>query len=225
MKINLTPKNGIALLFLSFIMQETHELAHTGVGRIICGCWGKRNFNFWGLCKGCEDPLAILATYAGPLYSFAIIWFGYYFLTKQTSRQKSIGFTLVISTMPISRVITPLFGGGDEVYALNTHFNNHTISWITGLFIVCLAIIPPTIKAYLVIDNTRKILWFVSMLLIPFIMTGLVVFGLLQGLVLSNDILSAYWVLGSPMIITLWFLVCLLVLLFTGGSLKTILKD
>lgn len=63
MKISLTLKNSTALLFLCFIMQETHEITHTTVGRIVCGCWGKE-------------------------------------------------------------ILVPIFGGGDEIYALNKHFEN-----------------------------------------------------------------------------------------------------
>ncbi len=68
MTLQLTLRNTIDFLFLSFFTQETHELAHTSVGRINCGCWGRRDFNVWRLCKGCwdENQLAVLATYAGP---------------------------------------------------------------------------------------------------------------------------------------------------------------
>jgi len=45
MRIALTARNSVALLALSFLMQETHELAHTSVGRVLGGCWGKRDFN------------------------------------------------------------------------------------------------------------------------------------------------------------------------------------
>jgi hypothetical protein len=206
-------------------MQETHELAHTGVGRLICGCWGKRNFNVWRLCEGCGDhPLAILATYGGPFYSFAFFWIGYWLMTKTSVRLKSIGFSLIISTMPISRVITPIFGGGDEVYALNIHFNNHTISWILGLAIVLMAVLPPTIKAWRIIENRRKNLWFASLLLVPFVMTGVVVFGILQGLLLDNGVLGDYWILGSPKLITFWFFFSVIIFSLTGSSLKTLLQ-
>ena len=70
MRIRLTVRNVTALLALSFVMQETHELAHTSVGRLLCGCWGARDFNVWGLCRQCVTgpPLTLLATFAGPAY-------------------------------------------------------------------------------------------------------------------------------------------------------------
>ncbi|MCK6542652.1 hypothetical protein L6Q79_08220 [bacterium] len=226
MKITLTPKNTTALVFLSFIMQETHELAHTVVGRMICGCWGKRNFNVWTLCKGCSDekPWYILATYAGPAYSFTVIWLGLYLLLKSSAKVKSIGFALIVSSMPFSRVLTPIIGGGDEVYALNSYWNNHTLAWIVAVVIVLTLAIPPVVKIWTIIENRRKNLWIVGIIFGPFIATGVFVFGILQTLLLGNGILKTYWILGSPMLITLWFILCLIVCAILGNSLTTLLQ-
>lgn len=38
MKIKLTGKFIIAFLALTFVMLELHEIVHTSVGRIVCGC-------------------------------------------------------------------------------------------------------------------------------------------------------------------------------------------
>jgi hypothetical protein len=226
MKITLTPKNSIALLFLSFVMQETHELAHTAVGRIICGCWGKRNFNLWTLCSGCSDEKswAILATFAGPVYSFLVIWIGFFLLLKSSAKLKSIGFALIVSSMPFSRILTPIFGGGDEVYAFNYLWGNHTLAWIISVVIVFALAIPPVVKVWNTIENRRKLLWFLGLIFVPFIATGIVVFGILQTLLLENGVLNQYWILGSPMLITLWFLFCVLLCIIFGKSLKTLLQ-
>ena len=57
----------------------------------------RRNFNVWGLCADCaaEAPLTVLATFAGPVYSFAVIWAGYVLLTKSSTRLASVGFALM----------------------------------------------------------------------------------------------------------------------------------
>ena len=180
----------------------------------------------WGICKGCgdEQPLAILSTYAGPIYSFSIIWIGYFLLSKPSAGIKSVGLALIVSSMPFSRIITPLFGGGDEVYALNTHLNNHLLAWALGLTIVLLLAIPPVVKMWNTIRNRKKVLWIVGLLLVPFLMTGAVVFGILQTLLLENGFMSDYWILGSPELVTAWFFFCLVVLLFTGNSLPTLLQ-
>lgn len=225
MKITLTTKNSIALLFLSFIMQETHELAHTTVGRMICGCWGRRNFNLWNLCSGCGDnPLSILSTYAGPAYSFSIIWTGFFLLAKTSPKLKSIGFALIVSSMPFSRILTPLIGGGDEVYALNSHWNNHTLAWIAAVVIVFALVIPPCVRLWNTIENRRRLFWFLGLMFVPFIMTGIVVFGVFQTLLLGNGVLKEYWILGSPMLVTVWLMACVVVCGVFGRSLTTLLQ-
>lgn len=227
MKITLTPKNTIALLFLSFFMQETHELSHTSVGRMVCGCWGKRNFNVWNLCGECRDenPLAILATYAGPTYSFLVIWMGFILLSERFSAKvRSIGFALIVSSMPFSRILTPIFGGGDEVYAFKSHWNNHTLAWIAAVVITLSLAILPCVRLWNAIGNRQRIWWFVGLIFVPFFMTGLVVFGVLQTLLLGNGVLAAYWIMGSPMLITVWLMVCVGVCLISGPSLTTLLQ-
>lgn len=226
MKISLTPKNSIALLFLSFIMQETHELAHTGVGRLICGCWGQRNFNVWGVCEGCaeEHPEAILATWAGPFYSFSVLWVGFILLLLPSGKMKSIGFALIVATMPLSRIITPLLGGGDEIYALNRVLDNRSLAWAIGLPLVLIFVIPPVVKAWKTIENKKKLGWFLGMLFIPFIITGVVVFGVLQSSLLENGFMDEYWVLGSPKLVTMWFIFSVVVFAIFSKSILTLLQ-
>src|SRR5690606_23929305 len=204
-----------------------HELAHTSVGRMVCGCWGKRNFNVWNLCGECwaENPLAILATYAGPAYSFLMIWSGFILLSDRFSaRIRSIGFALIVSSMPFSRIMTPIFGGGDEVYAFNSTWNNHTLSWIAAGVITFSLTIPPCVRLWNTIGSRRRIWWFLGLIFVPFLMTGLVVFGVLQTLLLGNGVLTDYWAMGSPMLITVWLMVCVGVCLILGRSLTTLLQ-
>lgn len=220
MRIALTPRNSTALLFLSFLMQETHELAHTAVGRLICGCWGRRDFNLWGLCQNCAhgEPLTLLATFAGPAYSFAVIWIGYWLLTQTSVKTKSVGLALVISSMPFSRVLTPLIGGGDEIFALTRLGISHAIAWPVALVVVFALAVPPMVKIYRLVENKRKPLWIIGLLLVPFLAVGAVVFGLLQELVLKNGILDDDWILGSPILVTAW-------LVFSAGMFAVFSKD
>jgi hypothetical protein len=226
MKIFLTYKNSIALIFLSFIMQETHELAHTGVGRLICGCWGERNFNVWGVCEGCaeEHPLAILSTFAGPFYSFLVLGIGFTLLFASSSKVKSIGFALIIATMPFSRIITPLLGGGDEIYGLNKFLHNHSLAWAIGLPIVLVFVLPPVVKVWKVIDNKKRVWWFIGLLFVPFIIVGAVVFGILQGLLLNKGFMSEYWILGSPKLVTTWFIISVVIFTIFSKSIQTLLQ-
>ena len=89
MKLKLTPKFVLTFLALTFVLHEAHEIVHTTVGRIICGCWGERDFNVWGLCDSCQtNPLRIYSTLAGPVFTFIIIWFGNSLLNSQKSENQ-----------------------------------------------------------------------------------------------------------------------------------------
>lgn len=226
MKIVLTAPNAIALAALSFFMQETHELAHTSVGRLICGCWGRRDFNLWGLCSDCahDVPITVLATFAGPTYSFAVIWIGYVLLTRKQATVKSIGLALIVSSMPFSRILTPLFGGGDEVFGLRELGVERVVAWPIALAVVLALAIPPVVKIYTTIDNRPKPLWIVGLLLVPFLLTGAVVFALLQETLLKNGVLSDTWILGSPMLVTVWLFVVIGLLALFGRHLGTLLR-
>ena len=52
MKLKLTSQFVLTFLALTFLMHEAHEIVHTSIGRLICGCWGMRDINVWELCKG-----------------------------------------------------------------------------------------------------------------------------------------------------------------------------
>ena len=122
MNIKLNFKFGISFLALIFMMHEAHEIAHTTLGRIICGDWGERDFNVWGLAEGCNqgDLVSMLPTYFGPFFTFIMIWIGAFFLKPENSVQKkSFGFALIFANMPLARIFTAIIGGGDEVYATN----------------------------------------------------------------------------------------------------------
>jgi hypothetical protein len=226
MRVALNVANGTALLALSFLMQEAHELAHTSVGWLLCGCWGQRDFNVWGLCRDCaaDEPLTLLATFAGPAYSFAVIWLGYLLLGRASARARSVGFALVVSSMPFSRVLTPIFGGGDEAFALRRLGLDHGVAWGVALVVVCALAVPPVARIARLIERRRKALWIVGLLLVPFLAIGAVVFGLLQGQVLQRGILDETWIMGSPMLVSLWLLVCAVVFAAFARQLPTLLE-
>ncbi len=132
-------------------------------------------------------PLTLLATVAGPAYSFSVIWLGYYMLTRASAGVKSIGFALVVSSMPFSRVLTPLLGGGDEILVLTRLGVDHSVAWGAALVLVFALAVPPVVKIYTLIENRRKPLWIIGLMLIPFLLVGAIVFAILQGLVLKTE--------------------------------------
>lgn len=222
MKIKLNFKFIIAFMALTFVLGEAHEIVHTTVGRIICGCWGLRDFNNWEICESCNNPFAIWATVAGPVFTFIIIWVGYLMINKNESENKKIlGFSLLFASLPFARILNAILGIGDEITVLNKLLNNHTLAWIIGLIGILLLTLFPLIKAYKIIENKNKIGWFLLFLLIPTILYIVIILVLLNTL-LSKEILSEYWILGSPKLVSIWTFSVLLLLLVTWKNIYKI---
>jgi hypothetical protein len=226
MKIQLNLKFVLSFVALMFVMHEAHEIVHTSVGRLICGCWGERDFNVWGLCKGCSDahPIALLSTFAGPIFTFIMIWYGTSFLKPtNTLEQKSFGFALLFANMPFARILTAIFGGGDEVYGLNKMLHNHPLAWTIGLTAILLITAYPLYTAYKTIENKRKIGWFLLFFLAPVAIDLLLVLGVMNT-ILEKGVLSQYWILGSPMLVTLWTALVTVVFIVMRQSIYTLAK-
>lgn len=203
MKLKLPFQYVLTFLALTFVMHEAHEIIHTSIGRIICGCWGRRDFNVWGLCDGCEtNPYGLLSTLAGPIFTFIMIWYGGSLLDKNNT-QKVVGFSLIFANMPFARIINPLLGGGDEVVVVNSLINNWNLSRIIVFILIILIVAYPLLKAYKLIENKYKIGWFFMFLLLPVIFDLLIVLGVMNTL-LEKGVLNEYWILGSPVLVTIW---------------------
>jgi len=223
-KLTLTPKFILAFLALTFLMHEAHEIVHTTVGRIICGCWGERDFNVWGLCTGCpeREPLSIISTFAGPIFTFTMIWIGAFLIDDvRTVEQKTFGFSLIFANTPFARIMTASLGGGDEVWGLGYLMNDHSIAWMTGFLLVLIITIFPIVKAFKLIKNKRKLLWFLLFFLAPTFIDILVVLGILNTL-LQQGLLSSYWILGSPMIVSIWTFIVAFIFLLTRRNIYTL---
>jgi hypothetical protein len=225
-KMKLTLKNSIAFLSLLFLMHEAHEIAHTAVGRLLCGCWGERDFNVWGLCNTCavSEDLGFIATLAGPLFSFLMMWWGASLLkSTNTSAQKSMGYALVFANLPFARILTAVaMGGGDEVYTLRHFMENDTLAWIIGSVLIVLICAYPLYKAYNAITK-RRILWFLLFFIAPTFIDLLLVLGGMNTL-LSNGVLASYWILGSPILVTVWTAFVILIYTLSRKHIKTLLN-
>jgi hypothetical protein len=218
MKLKLTFQFVLTFLALTFVMHEAHEIVHTSAGRLICGCWGQRDFNVWGLCEGCEiNPYGILATLAGPLFTFIMIWYGTSLLDKNNN-QKVFGFSLIFANIPFGRVFNPIFGGGDEVVVVDSFINNWNFSRIIVLILIILIVAYPLLKAYRLIENRYKIGWFLMFLLLPMVFDLLIVLGVMNTL-LEKGVLSNYWILGSPVLVTMWTITVTLIYILTRKNI------
>ncbi|MFD0940907.1 hypothetical protein [Pedobacter boryungensis] len=216
LKIQLTFKNLLLFIVFFFLMHELHELAHIITGRVICGCWGTRDFNVWQTCAGCNSKYMIAATFAGPLFTFIMLWIGRYFLKYGTTvRYQSFGLLLILGNMQFGRMYMAAMGSGDEVWGVRSlflnadHSNFQTIKMITFL-IVTVICVPPLITAYKAIANKKKILLFIGFLIFPLILDTIMILIVLNG-ILNKGFLNQEWIMGTPFLTTLWFLGCALI--------------
>ena len=219
-------------MFFFFLMHELHELAHIITGRLICGCWGTRDFNVWDVCADCQQqhPLAILATFAGPVFTFIMLWLGRYWLKYGASNGvKSFGFILILGNMQFGRMYMAATGSGDEVWGLRSlflnpdHSNLLTIK-IAAFLIVSVICLPPLITVYKVISNKRKILVFAGFLVIPLILDTVVILMLLNS-VLQKGLLNQIWIMGTPLLVTTWFILCASIVFFNTVCLTRFAKS
>ncbi|MEO8770525.1 MAG: hypothetical protein ABI402_10585 [Ferruginibacter sp.] len=207
MKIKLTASSIFAFLLLTIVMLELHELVHITVGRMICGCWGMRDFNAWHLCEGCGEihSWAWLATLAGPLFSFALMWLGMWLLYAVDSCKKSVGFCLVFANIPFGRITQVMKGAGDEMVVsrqlLKHAFTNVQITWICS-GIVALIVLPPVVKAFSVLINRRRWLYLVGFLCLPLLFILLYILIGMNSL-LNYGFLSTPWIMGTPILISI----------------------
>lgn len=224
MTLHLNIRYAITFMTLTFLMHEAHEIIHTSAGRIICGCWGLRDFNVWELCAGCteEKPYAVISTFLGPLFTFTMMWLGAFLMeSHKTLKQKTLGFSLVFANMPFARLFSAAMGGGDEVWGLTEIFGNYKLAWIIGLIIIIIITFIPLFKAYKLIENKRKFAMFLLFFLAPFAIDIIIVLGGMNTL-LQSGVGSTYIVLGSPVLVTVWTILVTLIYILTRNNIYTL---
>lgn len=227
--IKLNWKSILAFLFLILLLGELHELAHIFTGYGFCACWGTRDFNVWSICEGCieEKPYAIISTFMGPIFTFAVIWFGRHLLKGQDAQKKVLGFALIFAGIPFARILTAAMGGGDEVYALRQIFENEQngdLIWMIGLALVLLASVPPLITAWKAIANSTRIWYFLGFFILPtFCSLILVLMGL--NSLLASGFLAEPFIWGTPLLISLYTLALAILVGLTWKHLFSLAKN
>ena len=222
MRIQLTLPYIIAFFALNLIMGELHEQAHINTGYFICGCYGPRDFNVWSTCEQCALPQwSFLATLAGPLFSYSMMWLGAWWIAKSTdARMKVFGFSLLFANLPFARIFTALMGGGDEkvvIQAIAGNINPFTTKIIAAL-LVTLICLPPMIIAYRNLIARRRFLWIAGFAIVPLIY-GMLYHHMFLNWLLKKGIAADSKILGTPTLVLLHFLLMVLLLIVFGKSL------
>ena len=124
--INLKINWKYCLAFYCVIMLyvSLHELIHHFSAYPICGGWGFKSFNYFETaCEGTRK--SFIATYTGPLFTFAAIYFGVYLLRDDRSTyHKHLGFAVIFAQLPLQRMVSPFFKMNDEFYASAAPFGD-----------------------------------------------------------------------------------------------------
>jgi hypothetical protein len=223
MHIKLSFSSVIAFLLLTIVMFELHETAHIVVGRIICGCWGIRDFNVWALCNECDKshPLYWIATLAGPVFSFVLMWVGMHWLSSSNLSTKAIGFSFIFANIPFGRISEVFKGAGDEMvvtrHLLKSYFSPTQMIFVCSGFVLALGL-PPIIKAFNSLNNKRSWLYVAGFLTLPI---AFILLYILIGMnsLLTNGFLSTIGIMGTPLLITIHTAIATVVLLLIRKNL------
>ncbi|HVX90030.1 MAG TPA: hypothetical protein VG940_13930 [Gemmatimonadales bacterium] len=195
-----------AFFFAILVAHDLHELVHTGVGRLICGAWGPRDFNVWGLADGCDTWVPTLM---GPLASWALMWTGAALLRSADEGRRWAGLALVFAPNPLGRIHPALVGGGDEGVVARA-LTGQTGAVPRALVIVAalVIILPPLVAAWRALPRHRRAGWFLLLFAAGILVTGPLYIGLGNGL-LARGVLTTPGALGAPQLVELAMLVAL----------------
>ncbi|HKR66386.1 MAG TPA: hypothetical protein VJZ00_21845 [Thermoanaerobaculia bacterium] len=183
----------LAFSFLLLAVHEAHELAHAVVGRMVCGEWPLRDFNAWHFVHDCSS---VLPTAAGPLFSYAIMVIGA--LLARTS--PAAGAAVLFAANPFARIFTAAMGGGDEMLVAQRLLGLTQRTWPLriGVLVVLLAICGSAI--FVGWRAMRRPLWFITAMLWPMILTGVLLFVVGNGL-LRRGVLAQPVITGAPLLV------------------------
>ncbi|MBO0749795.1 MAG: hypothetical protein J2O44_05125 [Porphyrobacter sp.] len=146
---------------LSFTVMIAHEMTHHLTARAVCGAWGEMALSTFALAPGCDEAGRPwwLATMAGPLLTYALIWIGALWRSQT-------GLVLLFANLPMGRAMNVIMGGGDELIVGRALFGP-AWAWPAMALIVALLLGPPLALAWVRLPQTRRWLWFAGLLLLP----------------------------------------------------------
>lgn len=192
MKIKITWKYCLAFYCMIMLYASVHELIHHFVGAALCGDWGYKSFNLFQTACSEDNKIKYLATLAGPLFNFIVMWIGTWMLLKPRTEEytKQVGFALIFAQLPLQRMTSPIFRMNDELHAaVNIWGNTELVYWIV-IIVIWLICLPPLWVAFKSIQNRYKVLWFLFYLtLFPYVIWG-PVFGGLEYLLINREVLN-----------------------------------
>lgn len=210
MKIQLSTPYILAFLLLTMLCGLSHEMVHHVTGAAICGCWGYKTFNSFTLCDSCVgEEFGYWATIAGPAFTFALMWLGWYQLSRPDIKNKQLGFALIFANFPVNRMLFVFMGANDEQWVARHLYGNSTIAFWVTVLIVLICTVPPLVAAYKAINNNHKTLWFAGFFILPFVFVILFAGFFLEEYLLLQEKVLADTLWGIPYLLLLVEVICL----------------
>jgi hypothetical protein len=204
MHLRLTWRYLVALAALTILCGTSHEFAHHFAGAVICGKFGVKTFNSFDLAPGCDaNPTSFWATVAGPVFTFALMWWGAFLLRSSDERRRQLGFALIFANFPVNRMGFVLFGWNDEQWVARHLFGSSQVAYWVTILLVWAACVPPLVAAYRAIGNRRRPLWFAGFFLLPFVFVLIFAGAFLENYLLLGRHVLATRVIGVPYLIIL----------------------
>jgi hypothetical protein len=216
----------VAFIALRHLFHELHEFSHMIVGRVICGVWGTRDFNnVHPMSKewyeaGFNHTLVGLE---GPMINYIAIWLGAILIsTAKSSSRLSWGLILIFASLPFARIITALFGGGDEFGVARTWISNPMAARVINIAVILSILIYPLYTAFTALYVKKNKGWyFVGFLILPMLLEGMVVL-LFFNYLLKMGVLNDSWWMGSPILVWIVLLVMFGVFIFSARYIKSL---
>ncbi len=149
---------------LSFLCLAAHELIHHFTVRLTCGAWGTMSFWQFQRPAGCSPTgISLLATLAGPAFTWLLIWGGRAMIHHGEARA---GVTLILANLPLARVVTVLTGGGDEMVVARALAPGN-ILWLPMLALTLVLVWSPVVTAYRALQHSNRQWLLAGFLVLP----------------------------------------------------------
>ena len=220
----------LAFIALRHVFHELHEFAHMIAGALSCGEFGSRDFNrVAALPSSCNVTTSInfITTFAGPMVNYITIWLGALIIGRSRSpRTVSWGLCLVFASLPLARLITALFGGGDELGFARDYFANPLVARIVVSLLIFAVLAYPLRTAYGALRAARHRVWlFLGFLVLPMLLEGLLVLTLMNRLLQHPGLLSQTWAFGAPALVLVTLMLAIIATIGLSPYLGTLARD
>lgn len=214
MRIVISPRYLLAFAALVILCGLGHEFVHHIVGAMVCGEFGTKTFNSFHLAAQCANrPLAfVLSSWAGPLFTFGLMWLGWHRLHSADAGTRQLGFALIFANFPVNRLLFALMGWNDEQFVTRTVIGDGSLAfWLTNLAIWVMAL-PPLFAAWRALARERRLAWFAGFFLLPFVFVLIFAVVMEDWLLLKQRFLADGF-FGIPLLLVLTEIVCLAIYL------------